>query len=171
MRELLNRRDFCVKGTAAAAGVAGTVRLASFPLAAHAQGARSVTVPRGTYVRADAGVDLLFLAGATALDLYHLHPHVPHEVIMPAGIEAQTHMVMRNLKEVLDDQGLTWRNVVKANRYQTDLDESEAIEAVMAEYFGYWDWWPAMTAMQVRNLSSEPARLEIDIIAAVPRNG
>jgi 2-aminomuconate deaminase len=80
-------------------------------------------------------------------------------------------MVMRNLKEVLDDQGLTWRNVVKANRYQTDLDESEAIEAVMAEYFGYWDWWPAMTAMQVRNLSSEPARLEIDIIAAVPRNG
>lgn len=130
-----------------------------------------MTVPRGTYVHADAGVDLLFLAGATALDLYHLHPHVPHEVIMPAEIEAQTHMVMRNLKEVLDDQGLTWRNVVKANLYQTNLDESAAIEAVMAEYFGYWDWWPAMTAMQVRNLSSEPARLEIDIIAAVPRSG
>jgi len=171
MRDLFNRRDFLVTGAAGVATVSGTVQLFSFPLAAHSQGNRSVTTPRGTYVRADAGVDLMFLAGATALDLYHLHPHVEHEVIMPADIVGQTHMVMRNLKEVLDDQGLTWRNVVKANRYQTDLSESEAIESVMAEYFGYWDWWPAMTAMKVRNLSSEPARLEIDIIAAIPRNG
>jgi 2-iminobutanoate/2-iminopropanoate deaminase len=171
MRDLLNRRDFFAKGTAAVATASGAIQLFSFPLAANAQRNRSVTVPRGAYVRADAGVDLLFLAGATALDLYHLHPHVPHEIIMPADIEGQTHMVMRNLKEVLDDQGLTWRNVVKANRYQADLSESEAIKAVMAEYFGHWDWWPAMTAIQVRNLSSEPARLEIDIVAAVARDG
>ena len=89
---------------------------------------------------------------------------------MPESIVGQTHMVMRNLKEVLDDQGLTWRNVVKLNRYQTDLSESDAIEEVMTEYFGFWDWWPAMSTMKIRNLSSPPARLEIDIIAAIPSN-
>ena len=89
---------------------------------------------------------------------------------MPEDIIGQTHMVMRNLKEVLDDQGLTWANIVKLNRYQTDLSESPAIEEVMAEYFGFWDWWPAMTTMKIRNLSSPPARLEIDIIAAIPSN-
>ena len=167
MRDLLNRRDFLVTGTAGVAALSG-MQLFSFPLTANAQGNRSSTVPRGTYVRAESGADLLFLAGATALDLYHLHPHVDHEVIMPEGIVGQTHMVMRNLKEVLDDQSLTWRNVVKLNRYQTDLSESSAIEEVMAEYFGYWDWWPAMTTMQIRNLSSPPARLEIDIIAVIP---
>ena len=168
MRDLLNRRDFLVSGAASVTAVSGGIQLFSFPLAANAQGNRSVAVPRGTYVKADAGMDLLFLAGATALDLYHLHPHVPHEIIMPSDIVGQTHMCMRNLKEVLDDQGLTWKNVVKLNRYQKDLTESEAIETVMAEYFGYWDWWPAMTAMEIRNLSSEPARLEIDIIAVRP---
>ncbi|NNC64496.1 MAG: RidA family protein [Gammaproteobacteria bacterium] len=169
MRDLLNRRDFLVTGSAGVAALSG-MQLFSFPLAANAQGNRSSSLPRGTYVRADAGTDLLFLAGATALDLYHLHPHVDHEVIMPEDIIGQTHMVMRNLKEVLDDQNLTWRNVVKLNRYQTDLSESPAIEEVMAEYFGFWDWWPAMTAMKIRNLSSPPARLEIDIIAAIPSN-
>jgi 2-iminobutanoate/2-iminopropanoate deaminase len=171
MRDFVNRRDFLVGSTAGLAAATAGWQVVSFPLAANAQGNRSVSVPRGTYVKADAGMDLLFLAGATGLDLYHLHPHVPHEIILPSDIGAQTHMVMRNLKEVLDDQGLTWRNVVKANRYQTDLGESAAIEAVMAEYFGFWDWWPAMTAVQVKNLSSPPARLEIDIIAAIPRGG
>jgi len=169
MRDLLNRRDFLVTGSAGVAALGG-LQLFSFPLAASAQGNRSSAVPRGTYVRADAGTDLLFLAGATALDLYHLHPHVEHEVIMPEDIVGQTHMVMRNLKEVLDDQDLTWANVVKLNRYQTNLSESPEIEAVMTEYFGFWDWWPAMTTMKIRNLSSPPARLEIDIIAAVPSN-
>ncbi len=167
MQELFNRRDFLVTGSA---GLAGAAQLISFPLAANAQGARSATVARGTYVRADADMDLLFLSGTTALDLYHLHPHVPYEITMPDDIAGQTHMCMRNLKEVLDDQGATWRDVVKVNRFQTDITESVEIEEVMAQYFDFWDWWPAMTAMEIRNLSSAPARLEIEIIAVIPRD-
>lgn len=71
---------------------------------------------------------------------------------------------------MLDDQGATWINVVKVNRFQTDITESAAIEEVMAQYFDFWDWWPAMTAMEIRNLSSAPARLEIEIIAVIPRD-
>jgi 2-iminobutanoate/2-iminopropanoate deaminase len=169
MRKLLNRRDFLVAGSAGLAATAGGLELFSFPLSANAQGNRSVAVGRGSFVRVDADADLMFLAGTTALDLYHLHPHVPYEIIVPPDIVGQTHMCMRNIKEVLDDQGLNWTNVVKVNRFQTDLDESDEIETVMAEYFGYWDWWPAMTAMQIRNLSSEPTRLEIEVVAVAPR--
>ena len=165
MQSLLNRRDFLVTGTA---GLAGAAQLASFPLTANAQGVTSAAVPRGTWVRADADMDLLFLSGATALDLYHLHPHVDYEMTMPDDIRGQTHATMRNLKEVLDDQRITWRDVVKINRFQTDLSESAAIEEVMSEYFSYWDWWPAMTAMQIRNLSAAEARLELELIAVVP---
>jgi len=167
MQELFNRRDFLVTGSA---GLAGAAQLFSFPLAANAQGARSASVARGTYVRAGADMDLLFLSGTTALDLYHLHPHVPYEITMPADIAGQTHMCMRNLKEVLDDQGATWRDVVKVNRFQKDITESAAIEEVMAQYFDFWDWWPAMTAMEIKSLSSAPARLEIEIIAVIPRD-
>lgn len=169
MATSIDRREFLSRSAAGATAVGG-LSLFSFPLGGRGQ-TQSATLPMGTYVRADGGVDLMFLAGATALDLYHLHPHVDYEVLMPDDITSQTHMVLRNLKEVLDDQGLTWRNVVKLNRYQTDLSESAEIEAVMAEYFGFWDWWPAMTAVKIRNLSSPPARLEIDAIVAAPRNG
>jgi len=165
----IDRREFLSRGAAGVTAVGG-LSLFSFPLSGCGQATQSAALPMGTYVKADAGVDLMFLAGATALDLYHLHPHVEHEVIMPEDIASQTHMVLRNLKEVLDDQGLTWRNVVKLNRYQTDLSESAEIEAVIAEYFGFWDWWPAMTAVKIRNLSSPPARLEIDAIVAAPRD-
>ena len=168
MPQLLDRRRFLARGTAGVAALAGA-QLLSFPLSGRAQSVPSAARPWATYVRADAELDLLFLAGETALDLYHLHPHVAHEIHLPEDIGAQTHMVMRNLKEVLDDQGLTWANVVKMNRYQKNLDESSAIEAVLREYFADWDWWPAMTVMEIDGLSSEPARLEIDLIAVVPR--
>lgn len=36
-------------------------------------------------------------------------------MIAPPGIVGQTHISMRNIKEVLDDQGLNWSNVVQIN--------------------------------------------------------
>lgn len=168
MQKLVNRRDFLVRSSAGFAAAAGGSEFFSFPLSANAEGSRSVTAARGSFVRVDSDDKLLFLAGTTALDLYHLHPHVPYEMIAPRGIIGQTHMCMRNIKEVLDDQGLNWSNVVQINLYQTDLDESDEVEAVMTEYFGYWDWWPATSAMQIRNLSSAQARLEITALAVVP---
>ena len=168
MQDLLNRRDFLVTSSAGLTAAAGAT-LFSFTLSINAQGNRSSQVPRGTYVRADADMDLFFLSGTTALDLYHLHPHVPYEMTVPEDIRGQTHMCMRNFKEILDDQSVTWRDVVKINRFQTDLSESNAIEEVMAEYFDFWDWWPAMTAMKIRNLSSVPTRLEMELIAVIPR--
>lgn len=108
---------------------------------------------------------LLFLSGATALPLYHEHPHVPERTRLPDDIRAQTHAVMGNIKRVLDDRGLTWRHVVKITEYLTDIRDADEIHAVMGEYFG--DWFPASTMVVVSALSAPGARLELDMTAAV----
>jgi enamine deaminase RidA (YjgF/YER057c/UK114 family) len=68
---------------------------------------------------------------------------------------------MRNHKEILDWLGLGWRNVAKLTRYQTWMEESPAIDAVLRSYFG--DHRPAQTVYQVNGLSSPQARLEIEM--------
>jgi enamine deaminase RidA (YjgF/YER057c/UK114 family) len=104
-------------------------------------------------------------AGGTAMELYHKHPHDPREeVVQPDDIRLQARLTMRNHKEILDWVGLGWRNVVKLTRYQTRMDESPQIEAVLRSYFK--DWWPAMTIYEVSGLSSPQARLEIDMWVA-----
>ena len=118
----------------------------------------------GVYVEGGAG--LLFVAGATASPLYHKHPHVPEEHVLPDDIKAQTRMALANIKLVLDAKGLTWRNVVKITKYLTDTRDMDGMYEVLGEHFG--DWRPAGTLVSVSNLSAPGARIELDMIAAVP---
>ena len=104
-------------------------------------------------------------AGGTSMELYHKHPHDPREeIVQPEDIRLQTRLTIRNHKEILDWVGLGWHNVVKLTRYQTRMDESPQIEAVLRSYFK--DWWPATTIYEVSGLSSPQARLEIDMWVA-----
>ncbi len=112
---------------------------------------------------------LFFFSGATAIPLYHRHPHIPAEVRLPDDITAQTHAVMQNIKVVLDERGLTWRHVVKITEYLTDIRDADAIHAVLGEYFG--DWFPASTMVVVSALSAPGARLELDMTAATSAAG
>jgi len=101
-------------------------------------------------------------AGATSMELYHRHPHdTREEIVQPNDIRLQARLTMRNHKEILDWLGLGWRNVVKVTRYQTLMEETPAIDAVLRSYFG--DHRPPQTIYQVSGLSSPQARLEIDM--------
>lgn len=119
------------------------------------------------YVDLESAAGLLFIAGATASPLYHRHPHVPEEHILPDDIKEQTRRALANIKLVLDAKGLTWRNVVKITKYMTDMREMDAMYVVLNEHFG--DWRPAGTLVSVNNLSAPGARLELDMIAVVPK--
>lgn len=118
------------------------------------------------YVEAPAG--FLFLAGCTASPLYHKHPHVPEEHVLPDDIREQTRRALANIKIILDSKGLTWRHVVKLTKYLTDMREMDAMYEVLVEHFG--DWVPAGTLVCINNLSAPGARIELDMIAAVPFN-
>ncbi len=124
-------------------------------------------MPYAPAIRVPAGSDILFISGATASPLYHKHPHVPEEHVHVDDIKEQTRRAMENIKVVLDSQGLTWRHVVKVIKYCTDPREFDDIHAVMNGYFG--DWRPASTLLAVNSLSSPGARVELEMVAVVPR--
>ena len=84
--------------------------------------------------------------------------------VYPAGIEAQTHQVMENLKRVLAGCGLDLENVVAARVFLTRFEEDyEPMNAVYAGYFAPGKL-PARTCVGVTALA-RGARVEIDFIA------
>jgi 2-iminobutanoate/2-iminopropanoate deaminase len=160
-RELL--RTLGRGGVAAAA--AGVVPSYTPEWAQAAQAAQLQRSRRMRFVRVPLANGIIPHAGGTSMELYHKHPHDPREeVVQPEDIRLQARLTMRNHKEILDWVGLGWRNVVKLTRYQTRMEESPQIEAVLRSYFK--EWWPAMTINEVTGLSSPQARLEIDMWVA-----
>lgn len=157
-----NRRDFLLR-TLSGAALASTGGVA-FSASGHARPADAPA--RAAITRADGDSDLVFLSGAAALDLYHRHPHVARDEILPDDITAQTHMTLRNIYEVLRVAGLEWENVLSLLRYQKDIAHSAAVDAVIDRYFG--DGRPAMSSVQIDGLSAPSSLLEIEVIALVP---
>ena len=109
---------------------------------------------------------MLFISGATPSPLYHKHPHVLEEHEHPNSIEEQTHRAMKTIQSILDHEGLAWTDIVKVTKYLTDIRDQDGMVKVMKEYFG--DWTPASTTICINQLSTQGARVELDMIAAIP---
>jgi 2-iminobutanoate/2-iminopropanoate deaminase len=85
----------------------------------------------------------------------------------PAGIQAQTHQVMKNLQTVLAGCGVGLADVLSARIYLTHFDQDyEAMNAVYASYFAAGRR-PARTCIGVTALA-KGARVEIDLLARRP---
>lgn len=86
---------------------------------------------------------------------------------LPAGVEAQTHQVMRNLGRVLAGIGLDFAQVLVARVYLTRFAEDyDAMNAAYASYFAA-DRRPARTCIGVTGLALG-ALVEIDLLARRP---
>jgi 2-iminobutanoate/2-iminopropanoate deaminase len=136
--------------------------------AVHPRPDQAQHMPYAPAIRVEGPADILFISGSTSSPLYHRHPHVPKEHRHPIDIEAQTRRAMEGIKLVLDDQGLSWRHVVKVTKYLTDMRDMDGMVVVLAEYFGAWK--PASTTICVNSLSTPGARVELDMIAVKPRS-
>lgn len=125
-------------------------------------------MPYAPAVRIVGACDLMFLSGATASPLYHHHPHRDEEHIHPHSIEEQTKNAMEAIKSILEKVGATWHDVVKVTKYLTDIRDADGMHATMNKYFG--DWLPASTTVCINQLSSPGARVELDMIIALPKS-
>ena len=92
-------------------------------------------MPYAPAVRVAGPADILFISGSTSSPLYHRHPHVADEHRHPIDIESQTRRAMEGIKLVLDDQGLTWRHVVKVTKYLTDMRDMDGMVEVLSRVF------------------------------------
>ena len=85
----------------------------------------------------------------------------------PEGIEAQTHQVMANLKQVLEGCGLGFEHVLSTRIFLTHFyDDYEKMNAAYASYFPPGRR-PARTCVGVTGLA-RGARVEIDFVARRP---
>ena len=107
------------------------------------------------------------MSGATPSPLYHDHPHIESQHDHVCDIREQTRLAMEYIKLVLDNDGASWRDVVKVTKYMTDFRDFDGINPGMAPYFG--DWKPASSTICVNQLSSPGARVELDMIVALPK--
>ncbi len=109
----------------------------------------------GPYNHAVRVGDLLFCAGQIPLD-----PATGQLVL--GDIKAQTQRVLENVKCILDDQGLTFANVVKSTVFLTNLAEFGGMNEVYSQYFT--SDFPARSTIQVAALP-RAASVEIEVIA------
>ena len=109
----------------------------------------------GPYNHAVRVGDLLFCAGQIPLD--------PATGNLDAGdIKAQTERVLLNVKAILDDQRLTFTNVVKSTVFLTNLADFAGMNEVYAKFFT--SDFPARSTIQVAALP-RGANVEIEVIA------
>ncbi len=109
----------------------------------------------GPYNLAVRAGDLLFCAGQIPLD--------PATGQLVAGdIQVQTERVLENIRLILEDAGLSFRNVVKSTVFMTNLADFAAMNAVYAKFFPTEA--PARSAVQVAALP-RGAAIEIEVIA------
>ncbi len=111
--------------------------------------------PVGPYNHAVRVGDFLFCAGQIPLD-----PTTGHMV--SGDIKAQTQQVLENIKTLLSDQQLGFKNVVKTTVFLTNLADFTGMNEVYAKYFT--TEFPARSTVQVAALPRD-ATVEIEVIA------
>jgi len=109
----------------------------------------------GPYNHAVRIGDLLFCAGQIPLD-----PATGD--LVKGDIKAQTERVLENVKAILDDQKLSFNNVVKSTVFLTNLADFAGMNEVYAKYFT--GDFPARSTIQVAALP-KGANVEIEVIA------
>ena len=111
--------------------------------------------PVGPYSHAVRVGDFLFCSGQIPLD-----PETG--TLITGDIRAQTVRVLDNIKAIMDDQKLTFANVVKTTVFLTDLADFAAMNEVYASYFTLDPL--ARSTVQVAALP-RGANVEIEVIA------
>ena len=113
--------------------------------------------PIGPYNQAVLLGDVLYTSGQIAID-----PKTG-ELAMD-NIEAETTLVMENLKAILEAANMTFKNVIKSTIFISDMNNFSKINAVYGRYFET-ETAPARETVEVANLPKF-VNVEIGMIAS-----
>lgn len=113
--------------------------------------------PVGPYNQAVVHNDTLYASGQIAIN-----PDTGELVVRT--IEEETRQVMENIRAILEEAGLGFKDVLKCSVFVSDMNNYSRINAVYAEYFDE-DTAPARELVEVSNLPKF-VNVEISVIAA-----
>jgi len=131
---------------------------------------RNVFMPFVPAIKITGG-KILWLAGTTALPVYHDHPHRRDDVVkhLSDDLEAQTRMAMEGIKQTLEAAGATFKDVVHVFvfRARPRMGDIGRAAAVINSYFAPYGHKPTSTNMAVLELGEPEQLIEIQMVAVV----
>jgi 2-iminobutanoate/2-iminopropanoate deaminase len=116
-----------------------------------------IPAPRGPYSPAVRAGGFLFLAGQVPID-------PKSNQIVPGDIQQETHLVLTNIRNMLEGLGSSLADVVKVGVYLSDGADFARMNEVYAEFFG--DNKPVRTTIVCKFFAD--IKIEIDCIAYSP---
>ncbi len=105
----------------------------------------------GPYSQACLAGGTLYISGQIPVD--------PESGKLIEGIEKETHQVMKNLRAILAEAGMTFDNAVKASIFLKSMDDFAVVNEIYASYFSN-DQFPARETVQVSCL---PKNVDVEI--------
>ena len=109
----------------------------------------------GPYSQAIIANGMLYASGQIPID-----PQTGN--IVSGGIEAQTHQVFANVRNLVEAAGITMSHVVKVTVYMADMADFATVNTIYEQYFTAP--YPARSAVAVKQLP-KGALIEIETIA------
>lgn len=116
---------------------------------------KNAPAPIGPYNQATKANRTLFISGQIPAD-----PATGE--IVTSSIEDETHMVMKNLKAILEEAGLGFDNILKTSIFISDMNNFGRINEVYGSYFT--SDFPARETVEVSRLPKD-VNVEISAIA------
>jgi len=131
---------------------------------------KSVFMPFVPAIKITGG-KLLWLAGTTALPVYHDHPHKRDQIqqYMVNDLEAQTRSAMEGIKKTLEASGASFKDVVHVFvfRARPRIGDIGKASAVINSYFAPFNHKPTSTNVAVLELGEPEQLIEIQMVAVV----
>ena len=119
---------------------------------------KNAPAPIGPYNQAIFKNNMLFISGQIALDPISMN-------LNNSSIEDETHQVMKNLKNILKEVDLDFKNVVKTSIFLSDMNHFKEVNEVYGSYLETGNE-PARETIAVKTLPMN-VNVEISMIAVV----
>jgi 2-aminomuconate deaminase len=125
--------------------------------------------PVGAYPHARKVGNLLFLSGVGPRERGTKKiPGVELDAqgnILSYDIETQCHSVFNNIKNILEDSGSSWANIVDVTVFLTNMkNDFKTYNRIYAEYFK--ENQPCRTTIEIKSLPT-PIAIELKVIATI----
>ena len=119
---------------------------------------KKAPLPVGPYSQAIMVNNTLYISGQVALN-------PKNNELIEGSVEKESYQIMENIKSILNESGLSFKNVVRSKIYLTDMNNFSKVNQVYGSYFEKGQE-PARTTIEVSGLPLGVG-VEIDMIAVV----
>jgi enamine deaminase RidA (YjgF/YER057c/UK114 family) len=131
---------------------------------------KSVFMPFVPAIKIKSG-KILWLAGGTALPVYHDHPHKREQILkyLTNDLEAQVRQAMDGIMQTLKAAGASPKDVVHVFifRARPRMGDIGKASAVVNSYFAPYNHKPTTTNLAVLELGEPEQLVEIQVVAVV----